>query len=103
MLLFCLQATSQGISGILPKFIAGHYPVRIRASALGFAYNAGALGGAAAPVLGARLAEPLGLGTSIAVLSVTLTAVVIVLVGFDIPARVQRRTATTRVDALTRI
>jgi SHS family sialic acid transporter-like MFS transporter len=89
-LLFLLLSTSQGASGILPKYVSGHYPVRIRAAGLGFSYNVGALGGAAAPVLGARLAEPMGLGTAIAVLGLSLTAVVIALVGLDVPARVQR-------------
>ena len=41
-------------------------------------------------MLGAKLAEPLSLGTSIAVLGLALTAVVVLLVGFDVPARVQR-------------
>jgi SHS family sialic acid transporter-like MFS transporter len=90
VLLFLLLGTSQGASGILPKYVSGHYPVRLRAAGLGFSYNAGALGGAAAPVLGARLAEPLSLGTAIAVLGLTLTAVVVLLVGLDVPARVQR-------------
>jgi SHS family sialic acid transporter-like MFS transporter len=90
VLLFLLLSTSQGASGILPKYVSGHYSVRFRAAGLGFSYNVGALGGAAAPVLGARLAEPMGLGTAIAVLGLSLTTVVIALVGLDVPARVQR-------------
>ncbi|MDI5967195.1 sialate:H+ symport family MFS transporter [Streptantibioticus silvisoli] len=90
VLLFLLLATGQGASGILPKYVSQHYPLRIRGAALGFSYNVGALGGAAAPVLGARLAGSLSLGTSIAVLGLALTAVVVLLVGFDVPARVQR-------------
>lgn len=90
VLLFLLLGTGQGASGILPKYVSGHYPVRFRAAGLGFSYNVGALGGAAAPVLGARLAEPMGLGTAIAVLGLSLTSVVIALVGLDVPARVQR-------------
>ncbi|MFC4035352.1 sialate:H+ symport family MFS transporter [Streptomyces polygonati] len=91
VLLFMLLATSQGASGILPKYVSQFYPIRLRAAALGFSYNVGALGGAAAPVLGAKLAKPLGLGTSIAVLGFALTAVVVLLVGFDLPGRIRRR------------
>lgn len=90
VLLFLLVGTSQGASGVLPSYISSHYPIGMRAAALGFSYNVGALGGAAAPVLGAKIAEPLGLGTSLAVLGLALTVVVVLLVGFDVPARVQR-------------
>ena len=90
MLLFVLLALSQGISGILPKYIAGHFPVRSRAASLGFVYNTGALGGAVAPVLGARLGEALTLAQSLALLTFGLTTVVIVLVGFDVPRRLGR-------------
>jgi SHS family sialic acid transporter-like MFS transporter len=90
VLLFMLVGTGSGASGVLPKYVSDHFPLEIRAAALGFSYNVGALGGAAAPVLGTKLAEPLSLGTSIAVLGVALTAVVVLLVGFDVPARIQR-------------
>ncbi|MGW1891984.1 sialate:H+ symport family MFS transporter [Streptomyces sp. NPDC002004] len=90
VLLFCMLACLQGISGLLPRFIAGHFPTETRAAALGFVYNVGALGGAVAPVLGARLASGMTLGRSLAVLSSGLTLVVIVLIGFDVPARLGR-------------
>lgn len=90
VLLFCLLALSQGISGILPKYIAGHFPTESRAASLGFVYNTGALGGAVAPVLGARLAEGMPLGQALAVLTSGLTLVVIVLVGADVPRRLGR-------------
>lgn len=89
VLLFLLVGTSSGASGVLPKYVSDHYPIELRAAALGFSYNVGALGGAAAPVLGAKIAQPLGLGTSITVLSLSVTALVVLLVGFDVPARVQ--------------
>nr|WP_328514952.1 MFS transporter [Streptomyces albidus (ex Kaewkla and Franco 2022)] len=90
VLLFGLLALSQGISGILPKYIAGHFPVETRAASLGFVYNVGALGGAVAPVLGARLAEGLTLAQSLAFLTSGLTAVVILLVGLNVPNRLNR-------------
>ncbi|MFH8366894.1 sialate:H+ symport family MFS transporter [Streptomyces sp. NPDC018031] len=90
VLLFFLLALSQGISGILPRYIAGHFPVANRAASLGFVYNTGALGGAVAPVLGAELAEGMPLGQALAVLTFALTLVVIVLVGADVPRRLAR-------------
>ena len=90
VLLFGLLGTSSGASGVLPKYVADHFPVGIRAAGLGFTYNVGALGGAAAPILGAQLAAPLSLGTAIAVLGVSVTVVVVLLVGFNVPERLQR-------------
>ncbi|WP_037911003.1 sialate:H+ symport family MFS transporter [Actinacidiphila yeochonensis] len=90
VLLFLLVGTSSGASGVLPKYVSDHYPIEMRAAALGFSYNVGALGGAAAPVLGARLAKPLSLGTAITVLSLGVTALLVLLIVFDVPARVQR-------------
>ncbi|MFG2830255.1 sialate:H+ symport family MFS transporter [Streptomyces sp. NPDC048434] len=90
VLVFGLLALSQGISGILPKYIAGHFPTATRAASLGFVYNVGALGGAVAPVLGARLAEGMSLGRALAVLTFGLTLVVIILVGGNVPQRLGR-------------
>ncbi|ADI05766.1 putative sialic acid transporter [Streptomyces bingchenggensis BCW-1] len=92
VLLFFLLALSQGISGILPKYIASHFPTETRAASLGFVYNSGALGGAVAPVLGAHLAEGMSLGRALAVLTFGLTLVVIVLVGGNVPQRLARLT-----------
>ncbi|MEU2787864.1 sialate:H+ symport family MFS transporter [Streptomyces sp. NPDC007100] len=90
MLLFVLLALGQGISGILPKYLAGHFPTATRAASLGFVYNVGALGGAVAPVLGARLAESMPLGRALALLTFGLTLLVVVLVGGDVPLRLAR-------------
>ncbi|MFD9750451.1 sialate:H+ symport family MFS transporter [[Kitasatospora] papulosa] len=91
-LLFMLQATSFGISGLLPRYIGGHFPTASRGAALGFTYNVGALGGAVAPVLGAHLASGMDLGQALAVLTFAGTVVVVLLVGFDVPARLNRLT-----------
>lgn len=90
LLLFVMQATSQGISGLLPKYISDHFPTRVRAAGLGFSYNVGALGGAVAPLAGASIAERTGLGPALAGLAGVLTVVVALIVGFDVPARIGR-------------
>ncbi|MEU8483311.1 sialate:H+ symport family MFS transporter [Streptomyces sp. NPDC048641] len=92
VLLFVLQATSFGISGLLPRYIGGHFPTENRAAALGFTYNVGALGGAVAPVLGAHLAAGMDLGRALAVLTFAGTVIVVLLVGFDVPGRLNRLT-----------
>ncbi|MFF3389610.1 sialate:H+ symport family MFS transporter [Streptomyces sp. NPDC002669] len=90
VLLFLLQATGFGISGLLPRYIGGHFPTRSRGAALGFTYNVGALGGAVAPVLGAHLASGMELGQALAVLTFAGTVIVVLLVGLDVPARLNR-------------
>ncbi|MEU5299579.1 sialate:H+ symport family MFS transporter [Streptomyces noursei] len=90
VLIFMLLALGQGISGILPKYIAGHFPTGARAASLGFVYNVGALGGAVAPVLGAQLTRGMSLGRALAVLTFGLTLLVVVLVGGDVPRRLAR-------------
>ncbi|MCF3963812.1 sialate:H+ symport family MFS transporter [Streptomyces fuscigenes] len=90
VLLFAMQASSQGISGLLPKYIADHFPTRVRAAGLGFSYNVGALGGAVAPLAGASIAGSIGLGKSLGLLAGIMTVVVALIVGLDVPARLGR-------------
>jgi SHS family sialic acid transporter-like MFS transporter len=90
VLLFILQGTSSGISGLLPKYIGDHFPTRLRAAGLGFTYNIGALGGAVAPVVGTSIAAHIGLGSALAWLAAALTVLTALLVGFNVPARLGR-------------
>lgn len=100
--IFVQQMFGQGISGLLPKFIANYFSVDQRAAGLGFSYNVGALGGAIAPVLGIALAgDPKtgaggllpagwGLGWTLCILSFTFTAVIIVMIAINLPYRLQK-------------
>jgi len=98
VLLFGLQFFSQGISGLLPKFVSDHLPVNVRASGLGFCYNVGALGGAIAPIMGASVAASLGLGTALTVLTIGFTVLIAILVGFDVAGRCGRVDPSVVVD-----
>lgn len=89
-LLFFQQMFGQGVSGLLPKWVSSYFPVDKRAAGLGFCYNVGALGGAVGPVLGAAIADQLGLGMALAILSFGFAAIVMVSIGANIPRLLQR-------------
>jgi SHS family sialic acid transporter-like MFS transporter len=99
VLLFILQGTGSGISGLLPKYIGDHFPIRLRAAGLGFTYNVGALGGAVAPVVGTTIAGHIGLGPALAWLAAGLTVLTALLVGFNVPARLGRLGSDTEAEA----
>lgn len=92
VLVFLLQLTNYGPAGILPKYLADYFDVRVRGAGLGLVYNLGALGGAVSPVLGAALGDRFGLGTALAVLTFGWTLVLAALIGFGLPDLVRRRT-----------
>lgn len=94
--LFVQQALSQGISGILPKYVTGYLGTGERAAGLGFIYNIGALGGAVAPILAAQISGRISLGSALVLLTVALTAITAALVGLDTPRHVQRLFRGTR-------
>ncbi|WP_037064170.1 MFS transporter [Pseudonocardia acaciae] len=91
VLVFFLQLTNYGPAGILPKYLADYFDVRVRGAGLGLVYNLGALGGAVSPVLGAWIGARLGLGAALAVLTFGWTLLLAAMIGFGLPDRVRRR------------
>lgn len=96
IVLFVQQGLSQGISGILPKYITSFLSTEVRGAGLGYLYNVGAFGGALAPVITTRLAESYGLGASLAGVTAVLSLVTAVLVACNVPYLVQRWTRGRR-------
>jgi SHS family sialic acid transporter-like MFS transporter len=96
ILLFALEFTNLGITGLFPKYITDHFGVEVRAAGLGVTYNLGAIAGGLSPILGALLGGAIGLGPAIGVLTLFWTFVTMIIIGFRIPARVAAR----RVDAV---
>jgi SHS family sialic acid transporter-like MFS transporter len=96
-LIFMLQFTNLGISGLLPLYIVEHFAVEVRAAGLGTTYNLGSLAGGLSPVWGAALAGWIGLGPAICVLAFFWTVVCASVVWFEIPRRMQRRSAAPAV------
>lgn len=87
ILIFLLEFTNLGVTGLFPKYIAEHFGVDVRAAGLGTTYNLGAIAGGLSPIWGAALASSIGLGPAIGALTFFWTAITMVIVGFRIPAR----------------
>lgn len=83
--LFGLMFTNLGIAGLVPKFIYDYFPTKLRGLGTGLIYNLGATGGMAAPVLATYISGYYGLGVSLFIVTVAFSALLILLVGFDIP------------------
>jgi SHS family sialic acid transporter-like MFS transporter len=98
ILVFLLEFTSIGISGLHPKYMSEHFSTEVRGAALGVGYNIGALGGALAPIVGTALAAKIGLGNALAVLTFFWTLVVIAIVATNLPGRVSRRATAAIAD-----
>jgi SHS family sialic acid transporter-like MFS transporter len=90
-LLFALQFTNLGITGLFPKYIAEHFGVAVRSAGLGATYNLGAIAGGLSPIWGSLLGGSIGLGAAIGALTFFWSLVVIVIVGFRIPSRAAAR------------
>lgn len=101
VLVFLLQLTNYGPAGILPKYLADYFDVRVRGAGLGLVYNLGALGGAVSPVLGAWIGARLGLGVALAVLTFGWTLLLAAMIGLGLPDRIRRRTRARHVSTET--
>lgn len=88
--LFGLMFTNLGIAGLVPKFIYDYFPTKLRGLGTGLIYNLGATGGMAAPVLATYISGYYGLGVSLFIVTVAFSALLILLVGFDIPGKIYK-------------
>ncbi len=98
LLVFLLEFTSIGISGLHPKYMSEHFSTEVRGAALGVGYNIGALGGAVAPIVGSALSKLVGLGNALAGLTFFWTLVVVAIVATNLPGRVSRQAAAVRAE-----
>ena len=73
-----------------PKFIYDYFPTKLRGLGTGLIYNLGATGGMAAPVLATYISGYYGLGVSLFIVTVAFSALLILLVGFDIPGKIYK-------------
>lgn len=88
--LFGLMFTNLGIAGLIPKFIYDYFPTRLRGLGTGLIYNLGATGGMAAPVLATYISGSFGLGIALFIVTVVFSALLILLVGLDIPGKIYK-------------
>ncbi len=93
VLLFALQFTNLGITGLFPKYITENFGVEVRSAGLGVTYNLGAIAGGLSPIWGALLGNSIGLGPAIGVLTLFWTLVTVIIIGFRIPPRIAARRA----------
>ena len=90
VLIFLLQFTNLGITGLLPIYIVEQFGVGVRAAGLGTTYNLGSLAGGLSPIWGAALAGWIGLGPALGALIFFWTLVCASIIGFELPKRVRR-------------
>ena len=90
--MFLVEFTSQGITGIWPKYIAEQFGAGVRSAGLGVTYNLGSIAGGLSPLWASALQKSMGLGWALAVLVFSWTLIEAAFVGLDVPGIVRRKT-----------
>jgi MFS transporter, SHS family, sialic acid transporter len=88
LLMFALMFFAMGVAGVWPVYISSFFTVDVRSSGLGVTYNLGAIAGGLSPVWGGMLQNFLGLGWAIVALVLFWSAVLLIIVGCEIPVLV---------------
>ena len=79
--------TQIGMGGIVPKWVAEHFPITMRGAGVGLVYNVGAFGGFFGPTLAGGIASAFGLGPALLIVVVCMTSITLLSIGFDLPRR----------------